>query len=375
MNNIPQFEPSFGTEEADAVNAYMRSGGWLTENKKTIEFELRLAEALEVPHVSCVNNGTISLVLALKASGVQPGDKVIVPDITMIATPNAAWLLGAEPLLVDLDPANLCLNLATTKRLVQNDARIKAVFYVSLNGRSHSAAELNDFKTFCHNHGVTFIEDAAQSFASKTADGAFVGTIGDYGSFSFSPHKIISTGQGGALVTNEQLRYEDIERLKDFGRLAGGADVHDHFGINSKFTDMQAVVGIEQLKKLQTKAEQKKHIYCQYAQQLADVKEVQFLSTNLSHTIPWFVDVYAERRNELSSFLKGRGIQTRFLYPAIHTQAIYPDKGDPNYNHNDLVVSTEMAPKGLWFPSSLKLTTEEIKTVCDSVKDFYAGKV
>ncbi len=131
---------------------------------------------------------------------------------------------------------------------------------MSLNGRGKY---IKEFVKFCKENELYLIEDAAQSFGSKV-DGQFLGTLGDIGSFSFSPHKIITTGQGGALVTNDEKLHEKIERLKDFGRLQGGADIHDYFGINSKFTDIQAVIGIEQIKKLKERIKRKKEIYLQY---------------------------------------------------------------------------------------------------------------
>lgn len=367
---IPQFEPSFGKEEADAVYAYMQSGGWITENKKTIEFEQAISKALSVPYVSCVNNGTISLTLALLASSVRNGDRVIVPDITMIATATAAQFIGVEPILVDLDPKNLCLDLEKAKNEILDDDRIKAVFYVALNGRSHSAKELRDFKEFCHQNRVAFIEDAAQAFGSKTCDDEFIGTIGDIGSFSFSPHKIVACGQGGALVTHNKDTYERIERLKDFGRLAGGADVHDHFGINSKFTDVQAVIGLEQLKKLERRIEFKKGLADEYMAELAKVNGVEFLplaSDFDMHYVPWFQDVYVDRREELIAFLKSKNIGTRALYPALHTQKILAD----GEYLRPIPVATKYAARGLWLPSSLSLTIPDVTYVCEQIREFY----
>lgn len=362
---IPQFEPLFGNEEADAVHAYMMSGGWLTENKKTIEFEQEICKALNVKYASCVNNGTISLTIALLAAGLKAGDQVIVPDITMIATSNAATLVGIKPVFVDLEPFNLCLDLNKAREAIKLNPSIKAVFYVALNGRSHMASDLRSFMDFCHKHGVKFVEDAAQAFGSKTSDNEFVGTIGDIGSFSFSPHKIVACGQGGALVTNDKDTYERIERLKDFGRLSGGADIHDHFGINSKFTDMQAVVGLEQLKKLAARTQFKRSILGKYIVALGTVDEIRMLHTS-TNAIPWFIDVFAKRRDELVTFLKDKGVQTRPLYPALHTQKIF-DKTAVEFP-----VASEVATEGLWLPSSYSLTDKDLFYTCEQIKAFYA---
>lgn len=371
---IPQYAPEFGKEEQEAVYAYMGTGAWLTENKVTQDFEREIARVLRwdrcpEPHqVSVVSNGTISLSLALLACGVKPGDRVIVPDLTMIATANAATFIGAKPVLCDIDPKNLCLDLKKALELATLH-EAKAVLYVSLNGRSHAAQGLGDL-SFALDEGCHLIEDAAQSFGSKTPDGIPIGTIGSYGSFSFSPHKIISTGQGGCVVSRPHSHwdrpydgpYEKIELLKDFGRLAGGGDIHDHFGVNAKFTDLQAVVGLEQLKKLPARIQRKTEIYARYEAELFDVVEM------IPHQgTPWFVDVYTDRRDELQEHLKKNGIGTRALYPALHTQKIFAE-----WNPSDAAFPTATAwsKKGLWLPSSFSLTDEEIRKICNHIREF-----
>jgi perosamine synthetase len=363
---IPQFEPSFGIEEQKAASDYLGSGGWITENKKTEEFERQMADFLGIAHTSCVNNGTISLSLALLAVGLKSGDKVIVPDITMIATATAARFIGIEPVFVDVNPWNLCLDLEAAAAAIQADPDIRGVLYVSLNGRSHSGLEIAAFRAKCP--GIAFIEDAAQSFGSKVEDGRYIGSLGDIGSFSFSPHKIISTGQGGALASTTRAMYEKVERLKDFGRLAGGGDVHDHFGINSKFTDLQAVIGMEQLKKVVDRIATKKRIYRRYEDNLQDC--IEFIHTPW-WTVPWFVDVYPEShcRGDLIKHLDGQGIKTRPIYPALHSQRVFSTWN----SHGEFTVADSYSTSGLWLPSSLHITNDDIDRVCEAVRDFYSA--
>ena len=370
MKNISQYEPSFGAEEQKAVFDYMGSGGWLTENKKTEQFEAELASFIGAARVSCVNNGTISLSLALLAAGLKVGDKVIVPDITMIATANAVKLVGMEPILIDVDASNLCLDLMQTMQAIQADMRIKAVIYVSLNGRSHQACEFLLFKHYLKDHNVALIEDAAQSFGSKDDSGAFLGTLGDIGSFSFSPHKLISTGQGGALVSKDAETYMKIERLKDFGRLAGGGDVHEYFGINSKFTDIQAVIGSEQLKKAQHRIQRKNEIYGQYQSRLQNSPLIEMINIH-DNAVPWFVDVYVRggRRDELIIHLRNLGIQTRPIYQALHTQKVFDVPGE-QYDEAQFKNANNYGSSGLWLPSSFNLTREDIDRVCDAIASF-----
>jgi perosamine synthetase len=255
IKKINQVEPLIGEEEKRAMEEYLESGGWLTEFKKTREFEERIADFLGVKYVSAVNNGTVSLLLALLALGIKREDEVIVPDYTMIASANAVVLAGAKPVLVDIDPKNLCLDIEKTKKAIT--PKTKAIILVTINGRY---PEMEKFVNLSQENNLFLIEDAAQSFGSRYK-GKPLGTFGEVGSFSFSPHKIITSGQGGCLVTDNQELYQKILKIKDFGRPQSGVDYHETMGYNFKFTDLQAVIGIEQLKKIDWRVKRKKEIY------------------------------------------------------------------------------------------------------------------
>ncbi len=352
-------EPWFDEKEADALLAYMKSGGWVTEFEKTREFERAIAGYTGAKYCSVVNNGTVSLVLALIACGVGPGDEVVVPDYTMVASANAVKLAGAEVVFADVEPETFCLDfgclkLATTKHT-------KAVVLVSINGRYPKTLEQT--LAFCREQGIEVIEDAAQSLGSFH-NGKHAGTLGDVGCFSFSSPKIISTGQGGAVVTNNESVYQRILKLRDFGREKPGADHYLTMGWNFKFTDIQAVIGIEQMKKLPWRVEKKKKIYAQYQKFLQGVRGVSFLETDLQEVSPWFIDPLVEKREELMVFLKKEGVGSRPFYPALHAEPVYGRSGS-------FSVTEMIASRGLWLPSSSKLSDEEISDVCKAVKQFY----
>ena len=361
MEFIHQVAPSIDDHEVSAMTAYLRSGGWLTEFEKTQEFERRIAEAVGAKYASAVNNGTISLTLGLLALGIKPGDEVLVPNFTMIASPNAATLIGAKPILVDINPEDLCLDLEEAKRKITPQTR--AIMYVNLNGRGKF---LPEFATLCRERGLHLMEDAAQAMGSQTA-GRFHGTFGEVGSFSFSPHKIITTGQGGALVTDDETLYNRIEKLKDFGRSKGGADFHDEFGINSKFTDVQAVLGIEQLKKLPDRIRRKKEIYATYEKLLSGLPAVEFIPTDLAQTTPWFVDIYVKEPDALQKHLKSENIGTRRVYPPVHSQKLFGLR-------ESFSITQSYCSRGLWLPSSLTLTNEQIALICSKIGQFLSGR-
>jgi len=358
---IPQMEPWFGEEEKLALNQYMDEGGWLTEFKRTSEFEQRIAEYTGAKHCIVVNNGTISLTLLAIASGVKAGDEVIVPNFTMIATPNSIKMFGAIPVFADVESETLCLDIECVKKAIT--PRTKAIFLVTANGR-YPKTGIKAFQKLCDEKGLILMEDSAQSLGSFYPNGQHQGTIGIGGSFSFSAPKVISTGQGGAVITNnDDLAYR-LKRLKDFGRSGGGNDIHDTIGYNFKFTEMQAVIGNEQMKKLPWRVDRKKEILKRYINNLKKVGEIQFFEQNLDFTTPWFIDILAERRTELITYLKENGIGSRIMYPPINKQLAYNIEG--NYPVSNLI-----GEKGLWLPSSSQLRDNEINYICEVIKRFY----
>ena len=360
--NIPQMEPWFDDAEANAVFAYMKSGGWLMEFKKTEELERMIADYVGAKYCVMTVNGTVSLWLALRALGVGRGDEVLVPNLTMIASPNAVALAGASPVLVDVEVNTLCMDLE--KAVLSVTPKTKALMYVPFNGRS---GDMERVVSFCKEHDLLLVEDAAQAFGSFFKE-KHLGAFGAIGSFSFSVPKIITTGQGGALVTDNEELYKKMRRLKDFGRDQGGADIHDDWGWNFKFTDLQAVVGIEQMKKLAWRVSRKKELYKRYSDALRDISQILFLPTDLTNTSPWFIDIYVDDPDGLQHYLKENGIGARRIYPAVHTQKIY----QPAYREISFPVSEQFAARGLWLPSSSKLTDEEVDYVAEMIKKYYS---
>ena len=358
---IPQMEPWFDEKEAQACFEYIKSGGWITEFRKTREFEKAISEYVGAKYCSVVPNGTISLTLALMAYDVGLGDEVIVPDYTMVASANAVKLAGAEVVFVDISPENLCMDFNEMKSAISD--KTKAVILVTINGRYPENIE--EFSSYCAERGIRLIEDAAQSLGSFKG-GRHLGTFGDTGSFSFSAPKIISTGQGGALVTEDEDFIERIHKLRDFGRPRGGVDEYLTMGWNFKFTDIQAVIGIEQMKKLPWRVQRKKEIFSLYRELLGEIHGLSFIPTNLDDTSPWFIDVLVAdgRREMLIEHLTQRGIGSRPFYPALHAEPVYARK-------ESHPVAERIAKEGLWLPSSSKLTDNEVRHVCDEIIKFY----
>ena len=357
MRRINQMEPWIGEEEKQAMMEYLDSGAWLTEFRKTREFEKMIADYVGGKYVSVVSNGTVALFTALMALGIEDNDEVLVPDYTMIASANAIVLAGAKPVFVDIDRANLCLDLDLAEKAITS--KTKAIMLVTLNGRSPDMEKAVNLANGC---SLFLVEDACQSLGSRFK-GKHLGTFGSLGCFSFSSPKVITTGQGGAIVTDSQELYQKIHCIKDFGKARPGVDHYETLGYNFKFTDLQAVIGIEQMKKLDWRVERKKEIFALYQQGLRKVSAVEFIETNLDDTSPWFIDILVPDPLVLRDYLQERGIGTRPFYPPIHTQPPYRLAGEyPN--------SEYVSAHGLWLPSSSFLSDEDIKRVCDEIKFF-----
>ena len=343
--------------------SYMSGNNYLTEFKETKSFEQALGEITNCKNVSCVNNGTVSLSIALKAVGVKPGDVVIVPNFTMFATASAAWFIGADIAFCDVRKQDLLLDLNLAEEMLSD--RVKAVIITNANGRTHGSAEFSKFYTKCHNLGIAVIEDAAQGICSKYDNGVHAGLLGDIGSLSFSVPKLITTGQGGALITHNAQLADRIKFLKDFGRSQGGNDIHCEMGINSKFTDLQAVIGLAQLRDLSWRVNRKKEIHRLYSVHLKHASTGYFFDYDISSTVPWFYEYICDDKQQVKAKLDENGIGTRDMYPRLNKQVAFVDHYQCQHVYP---VSKFVEDHGIWLPSSLTLSDDDIYKICSILK-------
>jgi perosamine synthetase len=240
--------------------------------------------------------------------------------------------------------------------------KITGVVYVSLNGRCGNITKL---KKICESNDWFLLEDACQSFGS-THSNKYLGTIGDVGCFSLSPHKIITTGQGGFVVTNDSNAAEWIRLYKDFGRRAPGVDDHIHTGYNFKFTDLQAVVGLAQLESIDERINTKQRIYNRYMANLKGTKHIDTIP--FKSGVPWFVDIYSEKREKIIEALKANRIKCRPMYPVVSTQSPYNTAAHARYTYSS-EISAWMSSTGLWLPTYLELEDAQIDEICNVIKN------
>lgn len=358
---IPWWAPQVGSaEERQLINQALDSN-FVNEGPLTTEFEQNIARLVGSKFAIATPNCTSAIFLALKALGVGHGDEVIVPDITFIATANAVHLTGATPILVDIEPLTLTISIDAIRQAVTS--RTKAIVPVHVTGR---AANMDAIISLANEYNLMVVEDAAEALLSKY-HGKFLGTLGQAGCFSFSPNKTITTGQGGMIVTNDPGLHTRLRMLKDHGRPVrgtGGDDRHDTIGYNFKFTDLQAAVGLGQLKLLPERTARMKRNYELYTQELKEIPSLKIFPNQDGETPQW-TDALLENRDKLADYLKQQNIDSRKYWFPLHQQLAYklPDTNFPN--------STRLSPQALWLPSAYTLTDEDVLIVCQEIKNFY----
>jgi perosamine synthetase len=353
-----------GGSELPLVKAVLESN-YINDGEVTQEFEQRIAKLVGAKHGIAVTSGTAAIYLSLVAVGVGHGDEVIVPDVTFIATANAAAMADATVVLVDVEPGTLNMSVSALEAAITS--KTKAVVPVHVSGRG---ADMENILRVCAQRDIAVVEDAAEALCSKHK-GRGLGTFGRTGCFSFSPNKTITTGQGGVIVTEDDQLAQRLRQLKDQGRPVrgtGGDDEHPNLGFNFKLTNLQAAVGLGQLERLSMRLERLKKTYQIYRDELVDVRGIRILPFDIENgEQPQWIDALTERRNDLDAFLSKNGAGCRRFWFPLHTQKPYlrSDRAFPN--------STRLSKEAFWLPSAFQMHDEDVMQVCHLIRQFYGA--
>lgn len=362
--NIPLTRPVTGPEELDQVAEVLRSG-MLTQGPKVTEFEAALAGYIGTREVVALSSATTALHLAMILAGIKPGDEVIVPSYTFIATANSILYMGAVPVFADINPATFNIDAGSLKPLLTS--RTKAVLAVDQFGL---ACDLDAVGTFCEEHGLLLIEDAACALGAEYKKRK-VGSFGKMAIFSFHPRKSISTGEGGALVTSDPSWAERARVLRAHGMEKPGSSVYLEMGYNYRLSDLQAAVGVAQVKRLALILEQRRKIALQYNDALSDLPgiNVPAATSDFLHTYQTYaLTIDGGRAEALIKFLQDGGIASRGGISPIHQQAFMKPYVKRNLPHTE-----KAALESVILPLFPQMTNAEIQCVIARVKEF-AGR-
>lgn len=356
---IPVYEPYFGTEEEDLVRDCIRSTWVASAGKYLNEFEEGFAKRCGSRHAIAVTNGTAAIHLALHALGIGPGDEVLVPSLTFVATASAVTFTGATPVFVDSDPETWNISVDDARRHLTS--RTRAIIPVHLFGLP---ARMPDILAFSENHGLCVIEDAAEAHFARIGTRC-VGTFGRAAAFSFYGNKVMTTGEGGMITTQDDDLAGRIRYLRDHAMSPSQRYWHDEIGFNYRMTNLQAALGVAQLGKVDTILERKARIAEWYAEFLGDVSGL-----SLPPVLPdyasshWMFSILVRDgavRNRLMADLTCAGIDTRPFFVPLHTLPPFrPRPACP--------VAVDLAERGLSLPSSAHLDRAQVERVASAVR-------
>ena len=360
---IPVMRPWLGAEEAAAA-AEAVSSGWVAQGPRVAEFEQAFASTIGAGHAVAVSSCTAALHLALVVAGVGPGDEVVVPSLSFIATANVARHVGAVPVFADVDEATQNLTPATVEPCLT--PRTRAVILVDQAG---VPADLDAMQALCEPRRITVVEDAACAVGS-VYEGRPVGARAELAAFSFHPRKLLTTGEGGMLVTPSRDVADRLRRLREHGmdlsaaaRHASHQPVIEHYvepGFNYRMTDIQAAVGLVQLGKLGQLVARRRELAQRYQQLLAEVPGVRTIAdpaygtTNYQSFWILLPDNFPVSRDELLQHLADAGVSARRGIMAAHLEPAYE-----GCVHRPLPITERLTARTLILPLFHELTEAE----------------
>ncbi len=370
---IPIAKPYFDQEEERHIVEVLRSG-WVTQGPKVQEFERLFAEYTGAKHAIAVSSCTTALHLSLYVSGIGPGDEVICPSLSYIATANSIVHCGATPVFAEVG-ADLNMDIGDVRLKITKQT--KAILLVHQIG---NPAELDAYKALCEEKGLILIEDAACAIGSEYK-GQKIGNGVNLTCFSFHPRKVITTGDGGMICTNDEALASRLRILRQHGMSVTDRKRHQskkvileeylEVGFNYRMTDLQAAVGIEQLKKLTSFVDQRRRIAEVYRSELKDIQAISFIEES-DHcqfnyqSFAIFIDEnYSLSRNEIMQDLLDRGISTRRGIMLAHEEKAYSDRNlvlpqSEKYSHQCILL-----------PIYHELSLEEARSICKEIRRLF----
>lgn len=366
FHQIPLMQPSLSGNELEYVTDCINSGWISSQGKYVTQFEEIFGKYVGGSYSLATSNGTVALHLALAALGVGPGDEVIVPNLTFAAPINAVIYVGAKPVLVDIEMDTLTIDTKSIeKRITKNT---KAIIPVHLYGHP---VNMESIMELANVHNLLVIEDCAEAIGSRCR-GRHVGTFGDAAIFSFFGNKTLTTGEGGMLILKDIDAYKKAQVLRDHGMSRDRRYWHDFVGFNYRMTNLQAAIGVAQTERVEEFVSKKIWIANKYNEYLAGIEGVTLPGEIGDATNSYWLytivlkEKFSPFRDKVIARLKDCGVESRPLFYPIHEMppySIYVQEGQ------QFPISSFTSSAGISLPSSVKLTDDEIRFVCKSIKE------
>jgi perosamine synthetase len=365
LNVILTAGPSISAREVSYASDAARSGWNAHWSEYINQFESKFAQYAGTKYAISTSSCTGALHISLAAMGIGPGDEVIVPDVTWVATAAAVVYVGATPVFADIEPDSWCLDPLSFEKAIT--PKTKAVIPVHLYGHP---ARMDKIVEIARKHGLYILEDAAPAIGAEFM-GRKVGTFGDLATFSFQGAKLMVSGEGGMIVTNNDDLYARAHALWDQGRKPGTFWINQ-IGLKYKISNVQAAIGLGQLERVDELIEAKRRLFAWYQEGLRDVPELPLnVECSWARSIYWMPSILVDdslglNRDEMREQLRKRGIDTRPLFPQISQYPMWVEQNNP--------VARKVGAQGINLPSGVCLKRPQIDYICRSIKEILSQR-
>ncbi|MGP1666286.1 MAG: DegT/DnrJ/EryC1/StrS family aminotransferase [Rhodanobacter sp.] len=357
-NFIPIYQPTLAGNEKRYVSECLDTTWISSKGKFVSRFEAEFAKYLGVGHAAAVSNGTVALHLALHTLGIGPGDEVIIPTLTYIATVNAIAYVGATPVFVDAEAETWNMDVSLIEQKIT--PRTKAIMAVHLYG---AVCAMDELLALCEKHNLLLIEDVAEAFGSQF-HGRYAGSFGHVATFSFFGNKTITTGEGGMVVSNDQATIARAAYLKSQAVSPVREYWHDEIGFNFRMTNICAAIGVAQLEQADSIIDAKRGIAAWYREELEGLPlSFQTEPSDTVHSY-WMVSVLLDdvaMRDKIRKALKGAGVETRPLFFPAHTMPVF-------FSSEVFPIAEHLSGRGINLPSFHTLSKEQVRFICEVIR-------
>jgi len=379
---IPVSEPLIGAKEIEYVNECLHTG-WISSAGRFIEeFEQKWADYCGMKYGIAMSNGTTALQAAVGCIGLQPGDKVIMPTFTIISCAQAIIYNGGVPVLVDCDPRTWCMDIDQVHHKVEaemskGDGKLKAIMPVHIYGHP---VDMDPILELAEKYDLKIIEDAAEVHGAEYLTGREsacpqwkrCGSFGDLSVFSFYANKLITTGEGGMVLTDNPDYAEKARRLRNLCFLPEQRFLHAELGHNFRLTNLQAAIGLGQLERMDEIIAKKRWMGKAYTERLQSVDCLQLpVEETWAKQVYWMYGIVLNESTGLDAVqfahkLKDKGVETRPFFLGMHEQPVFLNMG--LFQNEKYPVAEHIARQGLYLPSGLTLSEEQLDKVCNAVR-------